>query len=74
MLNTKKHDFLQFFKHEKTRFFNNFKKSEKSKNENHQVIAQEMTSIRKELETNEDEFAKQCSHLHTISLEDTILY
>lgn len=43
----------------------------RSKNENHQIIAQEMTTIRKKLETNEDEFATQCAHIHNLGLDDT---
>tara|TARA_R100001163_G_C5063300_1_gene200544 strand:- start:2053 stop:2907 length:855 start_codon:yes stop_codon:yes gene_type:complete len=47
-------------------------KMEKSKNENHQEIAKEMTLIRKELETNEEEFANLCTHKHAMNLDDTM--
>lgn len=42
-----------------------------SKNPNHDVIAKEMHKIRKELETNEEEFATLCTHQHKLDLEDT---
>lgn len=44
---------------------------QRSKNENHQVIANEMTAIRKKLETDEEEFAKLCVHKHHVDLDDT---
>lgn len=43
---------------------------EKSKNDNHILIAREMHDIRKKLETNEDEFAKLCTHTHGLGLDD----
>jgi hypothetical protein len=47
-------------------------KLEKSKNDNHILIAREMHEIRKKLETNEDEFARLCTHTHGMSLDDTV--
>lgn len=47
-------------------------KLEKSKNENHLLIAREMHEIRKNLETNEEEFAQLCTHTHGMSLDDTV--
>jgi hypothetical protein len=45
---------------------------EKSKNENHILIAREMHDIRKKLETNEEEFAKLCTHTHGMNLDDSV--
>ena len=46
-------------------------KLEKSKNDNHKVIAREMHEIRKNLETNEEEFANLCTHKHGMDLDET---
>jgi hypothetical protein len=46
-------------------------KLERSKNENHKIIAEEMTKIRKNLEVNEEEFASLCTHKHKMEIDDT---
>lgn len=51
---------------------NKIEKLEKSKNENHEVIATEMHQIRKELECDEDELARLCTHKHGMELEDIL--
>lgn len=44
----------------------------KSKNENHQLIAKQMHQIRKELECDEEKFAKLCLHHHGTDMDDTL--
>lgn len=43
-----------------------------SKNEDHKVLGQQLHQIRKELETDEEEFAKLCTHQHGLDQEETM--